>query len=164
LPFSAEKFAPQIQSLVRKFESDKGYYLSKGYPEAQARVDFITPFFKALGWDVENEARLPHHAREVIVERGESETTGRPDYTFRIAGSASLLWRAKPTPCRSTPPETSCSPSAARDIRRKVPVVPSVFPCVVALTLSSSTVACAQVLPGYVLKADPGPNCTGPLS
>jgi type I restriction-modification system DNA methylase subunit len=95
LPFSAERFAGQIQSLIRKFDSDKGYYLSKDYPEAQARVDFITPFFKALGWDVENEAGLAHHAREVIVERGESETTGRPDYNFRIAGQTKFFVEAK---------------------------------------------------------------------
>ena len=32
-------------------------------------MDFITPFFKALGWDVENEAGLLHHDREVLVEK-----------------------------------------------------------------------------------------------
>jgi hypothetical protein len=42
--------------------------MSKNYSEAQARVDFIAPFFKALGWDVENEEGLAHHAREVAVE------------------------------------------------------------------------------------------------
>ena len=38
------------------------------------------PFFKSRGWDVSNEAGPPHHQREVVVERFESETTGRPDY------------------------------------------------------------------------------------
>jgi predicted type IV restriction endonuclease len=66
-------FTGQREKLIAKFEADKDHYLSKAYPEAQARIDFITPFIKALGWDVENEAGLPHHAREVIVERGEAE-------------------------------------------------------------------------------------------
>jgi hypothetical protein len=35
---------------------------------------------------VENEAGLLHHDREVLVERGDMEATGRPDYSFRIAG------------------------------------------------------------------------------
>ncbi len=67
--------------------------LSKDYPEAQARIDFITPFFKALGWDVENEAGLPHPEREVVVERGETE--GRPDYNFRIGGQTKFFVEAK---------------------------------------------------------------------
>ena len=31
-------------------------------------MDLITPFFKAPAWDVENEAGLLHHEREVLVE------------------------------------------------------------------------------------------------
>lgn len=90
-----DSFRAQIVKLVAKFDADKSHYLSKAYSEAQVRVDFITPLFKALGWDVENEAGLPHHAREVIVERGESETTGRPDYNFRIAGQTKFFVEAK---------------------------------------------------------------------
>ena len=90
-----DSFRAQVVKLVAKFDADKSHYLSKAYSEAQARVDLITPFFKALGWDVENEAGLAHHAREVIVERGESETTGRPDYNFRIAGQTKFFVEAK---------------------------------------------------------------------
>jgi hypothetical protein len=46
-------FTERLQHLVTKFEADKGHYLSKAYSEAQARIDFITPFFKAPGWDAE---------------------------------------------------------------------------------------------------------------
>jgi hypothetical protein len=66
-----ERFIASLEKLIAKSEADKAHYLSKAYPEAQARVEFITPFFKALGWDVENEAGLAHHQREVIVEGGE---------------------------------------------------------------------------------------------
>jgi len=95
VPASMDRFRDALEKLIRKFESDKSHYLSKNYSEAQARVDFITPFFKALGWDVENEAGLPHHQREVIVERGESETTGRPDYSFRAGGQTKFFVEAK---------------------------------------------------------------------
>lgn len=95
MSLSVESFKGSLEKLISKFEADKEHYRSNAYPEARARVDFITPFFKALGWDVENEAGLPHHAREAIVERGESETTGRPDYNFRIAGQTKFFAEAK---------------------------------------------------------------------
>jgi len=93
LSVSVATFTENVQKLIKKFESDRTHYLSKDYPEAQARIDFITPFFKALGWDVENEAGLPHDQREVIVERGETE--GRPDYNFRVAGQTKFFVEAK---------------------------------------------------------------------
>lgn len=92
---SIEAFSESLTKLIRKFEADKGHYLSKEYSEAQARVGFITPFFKALGWDVENEAGLPHHDREVFVEKGEAETEGRPDYNFRLGGQTKFFVEAK---------------------------------------------------------------------
>jgi predicted type IV restriction endonuclease len=95
VPATREIFAQQLQNLIRKFEADKEHYLSKAYSEAQGRIDFITPFFKALGWDVENEAGLPHHAREVMVEKSEEETHGKPDYSFRIGGMTKFFVEAK---------------------------------------------------------------------
>ncbi len=92
---SLASFKATIEKLILRFESDRAHYLSKNYLEAQARVDFITPFFKALGWDVENEEGLAHHAREVIVERGEHDTPGRPDYSFRIGGQTKFFVEAK---------------------------------------------------------------------
>jgi len=92
---SLASFKATLEKLARRFESDRSHHLSKNYSEAQARVDFITPFFKALGWDVENEAGLAHQQREVIVERAESETTGRPDYNFRIGGQTKFFVEAK---------------------------------------------------------------------
>ena len=87
MPASQESF---LAKLIHNFEADKAHYLTKGYLEAQTRADFISPFFKALGWDMEIEAGLPHLEREVIVERGESDTTGRPDYNFRVCGQNSF--------------------------------------------------------------------------
>ncbi len=93
LHLSLQGFSESLARLVNRFETDKAHYLSRDYSEAQARIDFITPFFKALGWDVENEAGLPYHQREVLVERGETE--GRPDYNFRVGGQTKFFVEAK---------------------------------------------------------------------
>ena len=90
-----EAFQAKLEKLIRKFEADLEHYLSKGYREAQVRIDFITPFFEALGWDVENEAGLPHHQREVVVETSEEEKQGRPDYSFRLGGQTRFFVEAK---------------------------------------------------------------------
>ncbi len=91
---SLTSFKATVEKLVRRFELDRTHYVSKGYSEAQARVDFITPFFKALGWDVENEEGLAHHGREVVVETTE-DTRGRPDYGFRVGGQTKFFVEAK---------------------------------------------------------------------
>jgi len=92
-----ETFREKLQTLIAKFEKDKTHYLSKGYLEAQVRIDFINPFFKALGWDIENKAHKPPHERDVIVELS-PETTGRPDYNFRINGSTKFFIEANAPP------------------------------------------------------------------
>ena len=92
---SIATFRSDLERLIRKFQADQPHYSSKDYLEAQARMDLITPLFKALGWDVENEAGLLHHDREVLVEKGDMEATGRPDYNFRIGGQTKFYVEAK---------------------------------------------------------------------
>jgi len=93
LAATKESFTKTLEALVRKFDSDLKTYVSPGYGEAQARSHFITPFFKALGWGVENEAGVPYHLCEVWEEKG--ETQGRPDYTFRLDGQTKFFIEAK---------------------------------------------------------------------
>jgi type I restriction-modification system DNA methylase subunit len=93
LPATKDSFAREVESLVRKFDADAETYRSPGYPEAQARNHFINPFLRALGWDVDNVAGVPYHLCEVWVEAG--ETTGRPDYTFRLSGQTKFFIEAK---------------------------------------------------------------------
>lgn len=95
MPASIETFKSTLRHLIYNFDRDLDYFLSKGYLEAQVRLDFITPFFEALGWDVINKAGLRHHQREVIVEKGESEMTDRPDYSFRVDGRTKFFVEAK---------------------------------------------------------------------
>ena len=89
-----DAFREKLQVLVSKFEKDKHHYISKGYPEAQVRIDFLNPLFEALGWDIENKAQKPPHERDVIVELS-PETSGRPDYNFRVGGSTKFFIEAK---------------------------------------------------------------------
>ncbi len=89
-----QSFRKNVQSLVAKFEQDRNHHCSKGYPEAQLRVDFLNPFFNALGWDLENQSNKPPHERNVIVELS-PETTLRPDYNFRINGDTKFFVEAK---------------------------------------------------------------------
>jgi len=110
LSASVESFNVTLEKLVQRFELDRVHYLSKDYLEAQARMDLITPFFKALGWDVENELGLLHHDREVLVERGDMDATGRPDYNFRIGGQTKFYVEAKSPSEPLDRPATFCKP------------------------------------------------------
>jgi len=67
-----EQVKQKIKTLVDKFERNKHYYLSKDYLEEQVKIDFINPFFEALGWDVRNVKGLSPYEREVLVEKGET--------------------------------------------------------------------------------------------
>src|SRR3990170_6031778 len=86
-------FETRLAELVEKFERHRGTYVRADYPESQARLDFVDPFFEALGWDVRNEAGLGPAEREVVVEQG--ETAGRPDYNFRLDGHTVFFVEAK---------------------------------------------------------------------
>lgn len=88
-----ESFRARLEELVTKFDRHRDQYLKASYNESQVRVDFVDPLFEALGWDVRNAAGLGPREREVVVERG--ETTGRPDYNFRVEGLTKFFVEAK---------------------------------------------------------------------
>lgn len=90
---SRQQFESKLAALVEKFKRHHADYKRADYSEAQARLDFINPFFEALGWDVRNEAGLGPKEREVVVEQG--QTTGRPDYNFRLEGRTVFFVEAK---------------------------------------------------------------------
>ncbi len=78
-----------IGKLVERFREHYQEYHAVDYNEAKVRQDFINPFFKALGWDIDNERGDSESYREVIYEdkvlsRGK---TTAPDYGFRLQGS-----------------------------------------------------------------------------
>lgn len=79
-----------VAEKVRQFSSKIKEYKRSTYNETEVRVDFVNPFFKALGWDIDNEAGLPQHLREVtheatvLVDEGGKKKGKKPDYSFKV--------------------------------------------------------------------------------
>ena len=64
--------APEtILKLCETFSAHKEHYKSANYNETELRREFLDPFFKALGWDVDNEAGYADAYKDVIHERQE---------------------------------------------------------------------------------------------
>ena len=84
----------KIQELVTRFTEQLTAYKKSDYNETQTRRDFIDPFFKALGWDIDNEQGFAESYREVIHEdRVKVGTaTKAPDYSFRLSGGQRLFF------------------------------------------------------------------------
>lgn len=84
----------KIQELVTRFSEQLTAYKKSDYNETQTRRDFIDPFFKALGWDIDNEQGFAESYREVIHEdRVKVGTaTKAPDYSFRLSGGQRLFF------------------------------------------------------------------------
>ena len=59
---------PEIKELVEKFERNLDAYKNPAYKEEQLKQEFINPFFKALGWDVDNVSGAAPQYRDVIFE------------------------------------------------------------------------------------------------
>jgi len=90
--------APQsILDLVARFEEHKETYKSSSYNETQVRRDFIDPFFRELGWDVDNSAGYAEAYRDVVHEDSVkvAGATKAPDYGFRIGGQRKFFLEAK---------------------------------------------------------------------
>ncbi len=77
---------PIITDLVQKFERNIHEYRNPKYNETLIRVEFVNPFWKALGWDVDNEKGYALAYRDVIHEDElkVGRTTRAPDYAFRV--------------------------------------------------------------------------------
>ncbi|MEN8221323.1 MAG: N-6 DNA methylase, partial [Pseudomonadota bacterium] len=86
-----------IQALVKRFKAQLSTYQDSNYNEAQTRIDFINPFFTALGWDVDNKAGLAEPYRQVVYEDALKigRATKIPDYSFRVGGVRKFFVEAK---------------------------------------------------------------------
>ncbi len=84
----------KIAELVKRFDEQYDSYKNSNYNETLTRRDFIDPFFKALGWDVDNEEGYAESYREVIHEDKIkiSGATKAPDYSFRLVGGKRLFF------------------------------------------------------------------------
>jgi hypothetical protein len=86
-----------ILQLVDNFETHRRAYLSQDYNEAQVRLEFIDPFFEALGWDMFNKQSYAFAYKDVIHEDAihMGGATKAPDYAFRIGGTRKFFIEAK---------------------------------------------------------------------
>ena len=87
----------EILDLVSRFEQQFDAYKSGQYNETQLRQEFLNPFFKALGWDVDNTAGFAQAYKDVIHEDAIriSGAVKAPDYCFRIGGTRKFFLEAK---------------------------------------------------------------------
>ena len=92
-----EEAKDRIKLLIDKFSSQIDYYKSLNYNETQTRQDFINPFFKALGWDIDNRKQQLETYRDVRHEDRIKVNghTKAPDYSFNIEGKRKFFVEAK---------------------------------------------------------------------
>jgi Eco57I restriction-modification methylase/Type I restriction enzyme R protein N terminus (HSDR_N)/TaqI-like C-terminal specificity domain/N-6 DNA Methylase len=94
---SIATFKDESERLVEVFHKNLPRYKDEGYDESSLRTDFLNPFWRALGWDIENRNGLPQQLREVQVETrvdvgGKKK---RADYIFRTDGIEHFVCEAK---------------------------------------------------------------------
>jgi type I restriction-modification system DNA methylase subunit len=84
----------EIAALVERFTEQYDSYKRADYNETLTRRDFIDPFFKALGWDIDNKNGYAEAYREVIHEDKVKvgKATKAPDYSFRLVGGKRLFF------------------------------------------------------------------------
>ncbi|MCF7818213.1 MAG: Eco57I restriction-modification methylase domain-containing protein [Kiritimatiellales bacterium] len=90
--------APEsVRQLIETFGNNLAFYKSAQYNEAQLRQEFLDPFFKELGWDMDNAAGLAPQYRDVIHEASIKigGATKAPDYAFSIHGQYKFFLEAK---------------------------------------------------------------------
>lgn len=90
--------APQaIIDLVERFGFHRDAYLQSRKNETELRRSFIDPFFRALGWDVDNSAGYSE-AYKAVAHEDPIRIGGQTkfiDYAFRIGGQRRFLVEAK---------------------------------------------------------------------
>ncbi|MBI2269710.1 MAG: N-6 DNA methylase, partial [Bacteroidetes bacterium] len=94
MTYNKEAAQQKISDLVIRFEEQYHSYKLSDYNETLTRRDFIDPFFKALGWDIDNEQGYAESYREVIHEDKVKVggATKAPDYSFRLVGGKRLFF------------------------------------------------------------------------
>jgi type I restriction-modification system DNA methylase subunit len=87
----------EIIDLIERFTCNHDAYRSREYNETETRREFIDPFFKALGWDIDNEQGYAEAYKDVVHEDAikVGGATKAPDYAFRIGGVRKFFVEAK---------------------------------------------------------------------
>ena len=97
MTYTKEQAKQKFGELVERFRRNLDVYKKSSYNEAQVRIEFINPFFVALGWDVSNKQGFAEQYKEVIYEDviKVGRSTRAPDYSFRIGGQRKFFVEAK---------------------------------------------------------------------
>jgi type I restriction-modification system DNA methylase subunit/predicted type IV restriction endonuclease len=87
----------EVLGLVERFRRNLETYKHDDYKETRVRVEFIDPFFEALGWDVRNVGGYAEQYKDVVHEAALSigGKARAPDYSFRIGGKRKFFLEAK---------------------------------------------------------------------
>ena len=90
--------APEaVRSLIERYEFNRPVYLKGQKNETELRREFLDPFFRALGWDIDNNKGYSEAYKEVAHEdpiriRGQMKFI---DYSFRVGGARKFICEAK---------------------------------------------------------------------
>jgi predicted type IV restriction endonuclease len=87
----------EITKLVARFEQQLDAYKSGQYNETHVRREFLDPFFKALGWDMDNVQGFAEAYKDVVRE-DQVRVGGvlkAPDYSYRVGGNRNFFLEAK---------------------------------------------------------------------
>ena len=94
---SKDEARVQIQELVERFGRNLEAYKRSDYKETPVRVEYIDPFFEALGWDVRNVRGRSEQYKDVVHEDAISISgaSRAPDYCFRVGGTRTFFLEVK---------------------------------------------------------------------
>lgn len=98
MPSREKTNAPkEILDLVARFEQQIDAYKSGQYNETQLRREFLDPFLKSLGWDIDNEHGYAEAYKDVVHEDAirVGDSNKAPDYCFRVGGTRKFFLEAK---------------------------------------------------------------------
>lgn len=86
-----------VVELVERFRRNLDVYKRDDYKETRLRVEFVDPFFEALGWDVRNVQGYAEQYKDVVHEDSIKikGATKAPDYCFRIGGARKFFLEVK---------------------------------------------------------------------
>ena len=90
-------FPRVIQDLITRYHDNREDYRAPAYKEFRLRKEFVDPFFKALGWDMENERGYAEAYKDVVHEDSIVDEASKkaPDYAFRVGGTRKFFVETK---------------------------------------------------------------------
>ncbi|MFP4396175.1 MAG: type I restriction endonuclease, partial [Anaerolineales bacterium] len=104
-----------LLDLMQRFRDNERHYRDMAYNETETRRELIDPFFKALGWDMDNTKGFSEKYKEVVHEARVKvgRATKAPDYAFRVGGQPIFFVEAKKPAVR-----LAAAPEPAYQVRR----------------------------------------------